>query len=99
MTKYTNHFWWENAAIMDLLGFRLELTGNLDDNAPEESVLNKVEWLPLVWNCIPYLDREETSYFNEVLDPIIVHYAGIAMKARIPLMQAHTMSTKISLRQ
>jgi hypothetical protein len=97
MTKYISHPWWENAAVMDLLGYRFELTGNLADNTLEERVLEKVDWLPLEWNALPCLGRvNELAYSAELFDPIIVHYAGVRMEEREPLMRALTISSRLS---
>ena len=97
MTKYISHPWWENAAVLDLLGYRFELTGNVADNTLEEAILEKVDWLPLEWNSLPCLGRmENVAYSAEVLEPIIVHYAGVEMKDRESLMRALTISTKLS---
>ena len=91
MTKYISHPWWENAAVLDLLGYRFELTGNVADNTLEEQILEKVDWLPLEWNSLPCLGRmENVAYSAEVFEPIIVHYAGVEMKVLgIPDAGAH----------
>jgi len=97
MTKYISHPWWENAAVLDLLGYRFELTGNMADNKPEQQILEKVDWLPLEWNSLPCLGRmNEVGHSGEVFDPIIVHYAGLSTEDREPLMRALTMNAKLS---
>lgn len=97
MTKYISHPWWENAAVLDLLGYRFELTGNMADNKLEQQILEKVDWLPLEWNSLPCLGRmNEVAYSGEVFEPIIVHYAGVKMEDREPLMRALTINAKLS---
>ena len=41
--EYINHFWYEQAAIMDLVGLKADITGNLNDNKGNDFYLNKIK--------------------------------------------------------
>jgi hypothetical protein len=81
MSQYIDHPWWENAAAMDLFGYRCELTGNIESNEAIEEYLAKVEWLPLAWNSLADL-WNRTKDNDGSVDPIILHYAGASMEVR-----------------
>ncbi len=76
--EYINHQWWEQAAIMDLMDFKSELNGNLNDNKGN-SYLEKVKFLSNDWNSIP----SDLDLSTEKQDPIIIHLAGMKFKERI----------------
>jgi len=83
--KYLNHFWPDNAAFLDELGFKSEIT-NIKDNKPKKSTLSKFQFLPGTWNSMPKknfdtpaIDDISNFYFN----PIIIHLAGIRRKDRL----------------
>ena len=38
--KYLNHYWPDNAAVMDEIGFKAEIS-KLSDNSPSKKTLNK----------------------------------------------------------
>ena len=43
--NYINHYWYEQAAIMDLVGLKADITGNLNDNKGNDFYLKKMhEW-------------------------------------------------------
>ena len=48
--EYINHFWYEQAAIMDLVGLKADITGNLNDNKGNDFYLNKIKFLSKEWN-------------------------------------------------
>ena len=77
MKKYTNHKWWENAAVMELLGYQNLLDGG--DNTFNHSLLEKIKWLDLKWNNLPGVCETD--------DPIINHYAGRPLDVRIKYMK------------
>lgn len=68
-----DHRWWENAAVMRLLGYRLDPPG---PNEPTR-YRDATAFLPKEWNSIP-LDRAAR--------PRISHYPGYSLKARYALM-------------
>lgn len=63
---YLDHPWFENAALIKLLGYR-SLLGEGDD-VPDVERLARIKFLPVEWNSLP---RHQTA-----ADPIIRHYAG-----------------------
>ena len=70
--SYINHPWWEQASVMDIIGFRSELNGNLNDNKGNH-YLEKIKFLPNEWNSIP----SNLDLSMEKQEPIIVHLAGM----------------------
>ena len=76
--EFINHQWWEQAAIMDLMNFKSELNGNLNDNKGN-SYLEKVKFLSNDWNSIP----SNLDLSTEKQDPIIIHLAGMKLEDRI----------------
>lgn len=80
-TQYVDHPWWEQAAILHLLGWEVERPGGLA-NPPTEDT----EWTPLVgwlgteWNSMPLHDPHP--------HPVIKHYSGMGMPARVDQMRA-----------
>ena len=76
--EYINHQGWEQAAIMDIMGFKSELNGNLNDNKGN-SYMEKVKFLSNNWNSIP----SNLELSMEKQDPIIIHLAGMKLDERI----------------
>ena len=77
MAQYTNHKWWENAALIDMLGYR----NLLDSSRPNEydnELLERIQWLDLKWNSLPDLDESP--------EPVIKHYAGLPRQQRAEKM-------------
>lgn len=83
MTQYLNHGWWENAAIIDLLGLRAEFSGDFAKNVPDPEWCGKTQPLPLPWNACPTAGLYHCS---EVFDPIIVHAAAMTAEERIGVL-------------
>ena len=81
--KYINHPWWEQAAIMDQIGIKAEITGNLNDNKGDENYLKKIKFLNKEWNSIPSYSEIST----ESLNPNIIHLAGIKNDIRIRILE------------
>lgn len=81
MTDYLHHPWWENAALIDLLGYR-NLLGT-GEHSPDGMWMNRVQFLADDWNHIPSI----CSGGN----PIIRHYAGISSDVRRAEMPLHAM--------
>ena len=73
-TDFIHHFWHEQAALIDLLGYRSQLELGVGD----DPVLNRmahVQTLPVDWNAI--------VGYTIGPDPIIIHAAGRSMASRL----------------
>ena len=75
-TDLVDHIWWENAAIMRLLGYRIDPL----PAAPERRTrwLGRVHFLDLAWNSIPHAQASPA--------PRILHYAGLPFAERRRLL-------------
>jgi hypothetical protein len=51
-TAYLHHRWWENAAVIELLGYH-RLLDQVTPNAPDPAVMAHVKWLDWNWNSLP----------------------------------------------
>ena len=69
---YLDHPWFENAALIKLLGYRSLLGEGAD--VPDAERLAHIQFLPVEWNSLP---RHHTAP-----DPIIRHYAGEPREVR-----------------
>jgi hypothetical protein len=93
-TRFVHHPWWENAALLDVLGY--DLPGELDPGvrarlsralrreprrfkARPSPFSPAVQFLPLEWNSV-YLDR--------AAEPRIVHCVGVPVEQRARDMAA-----------
>lgn len=81
--KYCQHPWWEQAALMDIIGYRVELTNDVNANNFDNPWTEKIKWLPLEWNS---WDRWKPECIGEVFDPVIIHYPGRPQDFRIEHM-------------
>jgi len=63
--EYLTHKWWENASLIDLLGYR-RLLDKTAINAPDEALMRHLEWLDWNWNSTPGASVGKA--------PIINHY-------------------------
>jgi len=86
-TEFLDHPLWENAAVMDLLGYRVELTGNLADNVPQPEWTDRLGVLPLEWNSCP---TPKAGHCCETFDPIILHCVGLPFSERVAIMTEWT---------
>lgn len=75
LSQYTDHIYWENAALIHLLG-RHSLLGDGSD-VYESDICDRVAFLPLEWNSLPYRETARVDH------PIIVHYAGEPRDRRV----------------
>ena len=87
--KYLNHYWPDNAAFMDELGIKAEIS-KLSQNNISKDTLNKTFFLPGTWNSMPgknfsnpYNNEISNFYFN----PIIIHLAGIRKRDRLKFLR------------
>ena len=89
--KYLNHFWPDNAAVMDEMGFKAEIS-KLSDNKPSKKNLNKFYFLSGLWNSMPkknFKNPENDEISNFYFNPIIIHLAGIRRRDRIQFIKKH----------
>ena len=87
--KYLNHFWPDNAAFMDELGFKAEIS-KISNNTVNKDTLNKTFFLPGIWNSMPkknYKNPEKDEVSNFYFDPIIIHLAGIRKRDRLKFIR------------
>jgi len=89
--EYINHFWCEQAAIMDLVGLKADITGNLKDNSGNDFYLKKIKFLSKEWNTIPSF----SEISSESLRPSIIHLAGIKNKERMEFLKSFIKKGKI----
>ena len=89
--EYINHFWYEQAAIMDLVGLKADITGNLNDNKGNDFYLNKIKFLSKEWNSIPSFG----AISSESIRPSIIHLAGIDNNERLKLLNDYIKRGKI----
>ncbi len=89
--EYINHFWYEQAAIMDLVGLKADITGNLKDNKGNDFYLNKIKFLSKEWNSIPSFG----AISSESIRPSIIHLAGIDNNDRLKLLNDYIKRGKI----
>ena len=77
--KCREHRWWENAAMMEGLGYRKALADGRED-APEPRWERHLHWLAEEWNTLPGARPAEP--------PIVRHYAGRSLEYRLANMRA-----------
>ena len=81
--EYINHDWWEQAAIMDIFGFKSELNGNLNDNKGKSSYSKNLKFISNQWNSIP----SNYDLSMEKQNQCIIHLAGMTIKNRIEYLK------------
>src|SRR5581483_6913852 len=82
LDRYTDHVWWENAAICDLLGYDLDPAGP----ARETPALAGTKFISPRWNWI--VDAR-------VPRARIRHFPGYALRTRTALMLAATAEARL----
>lgn len=69
MTQYINHFWWEQAALIELIGMEMDSNNNVSLKDPENKLFKKTTFIDNKWNyCWADNDKSQTPFFN--------HFAG-----------------------
>jgi hypothetical protein len=89
--RYLNHFWGDNAAFMDVLGLKAEIS-KISDNHITKDVLNNFFFLSGLWNSMPkinYKNPENNEVSNFYFDPIIIHLAGIRNRDRLKFISQY----------
>lgn len=85
MGEYADHPWWEQAAMLDLLGYRhLQRPCMLE--APT-NLYRDTEWLPLAWNSHEQNDRHPT--------PIFAHVTPNTVDWRLPIMRRYAEMARV----
>ena len=82
MEEYTEHKWWETAAITHLLSPESFAEAGIPDDRQRMDDA-PVEWLGNEWNSIPFV--KDGRYASS--HPIIVHYASLPIKYRLAAMR------------
>lgn len=75
-TQYLDHKWWENAAVLELLGYRLEPSVEL---VRRRRMLDRVQFLDQAWNSIA---------MHESPHPWVRHYPGESQEHRLAHLRA-----------
>jgi len=70
-TEYVDHKWWENAAVLDLLGYELEPKVRFGSST---RMFRRTRFLPVEWNSIS-VDASP--------NPRIVHFPGLPLPDRL----------------
>ena len=88
-TRYIQHPWWENAALVDALGYDVPRFSRLERLLPgrprpcrparESRYLAGTQFLAPEWNW---------AYLSRVENPRIVHCVGVPVEQRLADMQA-----------
>jgi hypothetical protein len=82
-----DHRWWENAAIMELLGYRIDPQPATHDRRTRW--LRRTRFLDVAWNSLPHWDASR--------EPVIKHYAGLPLHQRAEAMRADVATTSAAL--
>ena len=89
--KYLNHYWPDNSAVMDEIGFKAEIS-KLSDNNPSKKMLNNFYFLSGLWNSMPSKNFDNpinNEISNFYFNPIIIHLAGIRRRDRINFIKKY----------
>ena len=89
--KYLNHHWADNSAVMDVIGFKSEIS-KLSDNNPSKKMLNNFYFLSGLWNSMPnknFNNPDNNEISNFYFNPIIIHLAGIRRRDRINFIKKY----------
>lgn len=69
MTEYLNHFWWEQAALIELIGMQMDSNNRVSLKNPENDLYKRTTFIDNKWNyCWADDDKSQTPFFN--------HFAG-----------------------
>ena len=75
-SEYVQHKWWENAAVLDVLGYELEPTVRL---VRTPRIMRRVQFLDVAWNSIVEDAAEH---------PRVRHYPGRSQEYRLEHLRA-----------
>ncbi len=85
--KYINSGWWDNSALLDVLGYKGEIEKNLNKHKGKLKYVKKMKLIPLEWNSVPSSNNLEFSL--ETFNPIILHTAGFNFIHKRDLMKKY----------
>mgnify|MGYP001269079836 CR=1 FL=1 len=85
--EYRDHPWWENAAVIDLLGYFGLLRKGEDQ--PNKDLLDHIKFIDSEWNSMPHVCSGS--------HPIVHHYAGLPLQTRIEKMTKDYLLSSSSL--
>ncbi len=89
--KYLKHFWPDNAAFMDEIGLKAEIS-KISDNNMSKDVMRNVSFLPGIWNSMPkrnFKNPKNDEVSNFYFDPVIIHLAGIRKSNRLKFIREY----------
>lgn len=78
-TQYVDHPWWEQAAMLHLLGYSIDRPGGLASPGPATRWTPLVGWLGTEWNSMPHDPHPH---------PYIRHFSGMPFLSRLEGMRA-----------
>ena len=89
--KYLNHFWPDNAAFMDEIGLKAEIS-KISDNNLSKDVKQNVSFLSGIWNSMPgrnFENPKNNEISNFYFNPVIIHLAGIRRRNRLKFIREY----------
>lgn len=72
--EYVHHQWWENAAVIDILGYH-SLLNKDRPNTLNHDAIKRIKWLDLDWNSLPGICESDRA--------VIKHYASRSLEYRL----------------
>ena len=86
-SHYSNNGWWDNSAFLDLLGFKGEITNNLNDHKGDLKYIKRLKLISPEWNSVPSTSTLDFSL--ETHNPIIFHTAGLSFQHKKIFIEQH----------
>lgn len=83
MVQYVDHPWWEQAAMLDLLGYHIEPPGGLAYPHGDTEWTPLVGWLGTEWNSMGHDPHP---------DPVIKHFTPMSLTNRLEAMRAEVVA-------
>ena len=77
--QFIDHPWWEQAAMLDLLGYHIEPPGGLASPGEPTRWTPLVGWLGTEWNSMPHDPHP---------DPVIRHFTAMSFLSRLEAMRS-----------
>ncbi len=84
---YSNSGWWDNSAFLDVLGFKGEITNNINDHKGNVRFTKKLKLISPEWNSVPSTSTLDFSL--ETHNPIVFHTAGLSLVHKKSLIEEH----------
>ena len=89
--KYLKHFWPDNAAFMDQIGLKTEIS-KISDNNMTKDVMRNVSFLSGIWNSMPkrnFKNPQNDEVSNFYFDTVIIHLEGIKKSNRLKFIREY----------